>query len=107
MPKIFEKSYDLDTALASVTDDGSFYWRSPTATLQVTIEYRELKRIAATVTHYSPDTGATSKWRNKSTSTEVDTVETTSSERNTAISASTTITTGQQVSGHWAADAEL
>lgn len=62
--RYFEKSYDLNTSLGTVTDSGACnVFSTPSQSLRLTIFYKVQKRIVPNITTYNPVTGAIGSWR--------------------------------------------
>lgn len=103
--RYFEKSYSVTVAPGTITTVSYVGGRSSGANLVVVITFKVPKRTTPTTTYYSPGTGATGKWENFDTLTDVATVENSSGE-NYAIAVSS-VPDGNFAAGHFAANAEL
>lgn len=103
-----EKSYDLGTDPATVTDVGAEVRASVDSasnSINSNIEYKR-KRVAPTVTAYNPNSGATGTWRDTSAPADV-AVSFSSIGESRCEMVGPAITVGNQVKGHWFVNAEL
>jgi len=105
--RYYEKSYDVDTALASVTNAGAHLFRSVVSHLEV-IRYTVTKAGLPAVAFYNPATGAAATWRDTTASANRAAAIDASSSGHTGVACALTGTVaGNSVIGHWRADAEL
>lgn len=105
--RYFEKSYDKDIALGTVTDLGAFYESSVTASMFKIIEFTTTKRVTPIIVGYNPLSGASGTWRNDTAASNPSFIlGTTVSNRGFNIDMPVG-GSGNSVRGHWAADARL
>lgn len=105
----FQKSYLIDTAPATVTNDNVFSFRSAQSAVEARrVKYNYAFATAPTVTYYNPNSGATGSWRDTSAGADrtVDSgISGTETEGTTYDCGGTTA--GNAVLGHWTAEVEL
>ena len=107
--RYYEKSYNHDVAIGTVTDVNCTYIynnNGTTFTLFPQVPFKQEKRVAPTVTVYNPSTGASGSWQATSP------VETYTAALLTALTRHmivqvTSVVGGRLVRGHFTADAEL
>lgn len=105
--RYYEKSYDIGTALASVTTVGSYEFRnieSGSSNNVWTIPFKTRKREVPTITFYNSTTGGTTTWRGSTGANLAVSAENTSE---SSFAASVTPGSFEYVNGHWTADAEI
>ncbi len=107
--RYFEKSYDLDTPVGSITRVGVSAVRGTNPIGTTTIFMKEPKRNNPVVSFYSPVTGSVGVWRNESGEIDITVTEVSNGvfgQNEFGISASP-LGTNQLANGHWVADSEL
>lgn len=105
--RYFEKSYNDETPLGTITDVGAFYERTVSASMFKIIEFTSTKRTNPTITAYNPLTGAVGTWRND-TAANNPTFSLGSTNSKRGFNTDFAVTGANNgVRGHWAADAEL
>jgi hypothetical protein len=105
--RFYEKSYNLNVAPATITYEGAYNFRCVTTVDTRTISFKAMKRVNPSVVIYNPITGTTGTWRNGSRSTNDTATASSPAEYGFAASSSGHTATGDSISGHWTADAEL
>lgn len=103
--RYFEKSYNVDIPLASITAAGQITFRQ-VANHQQPISFKVRKRITATPTFYSPVTGANAVWRDGSAGVDRTAAASSNGETGTNVDITGAVA-GNTMLGHWSADAEL
>lgn len=105
--RFYEKSYNLNVAPATITYEGAYNFRCVTTVDTRTISFKAMKRANPSVIIYNPLTGASGTWRNGSRSTNDTVTASSPTEQGFVASSSGHTATGDSISGHWTADAEL
>lgn len=102
--RFYEKSYDLEAAPGTTTEDGALSWTTSGTTLRISEPYKEEKRVVGTVTAYNPVTGTVGQFRTGSGNQAASIALCSANKFVLDGSAS-----GDQLIGrvHWTADAEL
>lgn len=107
----YEKTYDLTVAPATATNTGIIGFRAPfssgTNTPQAGFAFTVRKRISPTVTVYSPNTGTAAKWYNNSGTADVDATVQFTGQTGFSAYTSGSVSEGQLLIFHYAADAEI
>lgn len=104
--RYYEKSYDLDTALGTVTNVGTFTGQRNATNFTSTVIFRVTKNNDPTVTVYSNATGAKNRVRNNTTAAD-ETANPNSIGTNECNVAGTTATADESIAFQWESDAEL
>ncbi len=106
--RYFEKSYALDTSVATLTNTGGFRILTNTVNdWQFTCEFKVQKRTSPTMTFYNPNSGATGSWRDITAGADKGITSTDASDYKFTWQNSAGFTVSNVVVGHWTADAEL
>lgn len=102
--RYYEKSYALDTSVASITNTGVIAWRQVAGGQTAQTSFRAEKRVAPTVTIYNPTTGVAGSGRSAEGTNEGVSITNSGNTGFSSYSGAGSITILRY---HWAADAEL
>lgn len=108
--RYFEKTYDINTAIGTVTSVGCVNWNSTGSTTDRNMYFFKVgKRVGnPTVTVYSPGTGVVNKIYNFSTASDLNGTPFNTGENSAAVGANgVSSTVGQELQAHVTVDAEL
>jgi hypothetical protein len=106
--RYFEKSYNQDTAVGTVTTNGAVNYRmvGGGAGSQAYIPFASEKRAAPTVTFFNPSTGASGTWNSAGSQSGAKTVFSNIASGTRGLTWVITVA-ADQVHGHWTALSEL
>lgn len=104
--RFHQKSYNLDIDPGTVTDQGAVQFRANGTSHNQPVQFRTRMRAQATMTNYSPTTGASGNWRDDTAAGDL--VMASDARGETTFSGQVTASVdGNLMRGHWVADAEL